>query len=120
MNRRQKIKKLKKENDFMRMIIKDNPEMEQTYNLWKQPLRAIQSHVKIRPYKCKRIMTYDLMRCCDGERVLREEITRCLLEAIKPEITYRLDEQGYPGPILEGTILIGHQDAESEDKKCTE
>lgn len=109
MNRRQKMKKLENENELMRKIIKDAPEMERVYHLWNGQLRVISSHVNIVPYRCKRIMTYDLMRCHDGRRVIKEEIARCLLEAIKPEIIYRLDEKGYPGPILEGTIWIGHQ-----------
>lgn len=112
MNRRQKMKKLKSENELMRNIIKDVPEMERVYNLWHRPLNVISSHANIKPYKCSRIMTYDLMRCEDGEKVLKEDIARCLVEAVKPEIKYRLNKKGYPGPILEGTIWIGHQETE--------
>lgn len=40
MNARQKIKKLKSENRFLREIIKDHAEMERVYHLWTDRLKV--------------------------------------------------------------------------------
>lgn len=40
MNARQKIKKLKSENRFLREIIKDHAEMERVYHLWMDGLKV--------------------------------------------------------------------------------
>ena len=113
MNARQSKKKLKRQiarlesdNDLMRRIIENSPDMAEQYALWSQPLNVIQTQVHLDEYRCKRIMPLDYDEAV--VEVLKHTMESEILDLIKNNIAYEFGTE-YSHPTLTGSIFIGRK-----------
>lgn len=107
MNRRQKLKKLKKDNKFMRDIINRTPEMKWLYDIYTQPLFV--QHISMSFEEChakRRIPPYmaDLEEYVEHAR---EATTMDLLHGIKDRVYTEVKEYGDGTKEVEATLFIG-------------
>ena len=124
MNARQKAKKLKKEinnlesdNDLMRRIIADSPTMQELYDAYNKPKFVTHTTMHFQEYRSKRMVPKYLT---DGSGLMpipiigvekmieytKQALTKDLLEDIKENITYEVDDEDMP-PIITASIFIG-------------
>lgn len=85
MNQRQKLKKLKKDNELMHKIINNYPEMKQLYDAYNSPLNVTYTTMPFQEFKSKRHIPFGLstdwaIEACKCE--LKDEI----VNFIKPMI----------------------------------
>lgn len=109
MNQRQKIKRLKKDNELMHRIINNTPEMKRLYDEYNMPLKnIITTPMKIQEYAIRRFLPRK--HPCDAGIVelIRHEIAREIAELIEKEIEYQIDYETMC-PTISGRIFIGRQ-----------
>lgn len=113
MNARQKAKKYKKkintlesDNDLMRRIIADAPAMQELYDAYNKPKFVTHTTMHFQEYRSKRMVPV-YMSDIDGviERA-KQAIAENLLEEIKENITYEVDDV-YMTPTITASIFIG-------------
>lgn len=113
MNARQKAKKYKKkintlefDNDLMRRIIADCPTMQELYDAYNKPVFVTQATIQFQEYRSKRFLSQDDMFDAVMITMVKQALTRDLLETIKNNITYELDTEGI-APTITASIIIG-------------
>lgn len=106
MNRRQKIKKLKKDNELMRKIINNTPEMARLYDAYNAPANITYTTIPIEQYKCRRSFLRRDLPPTDWTDLYKEELATELLTSIKDNIEFctRVDLQYMT---LEASIFVG-------------
>lgn len=120
MNARQKAKKLKKDNDLMRRIITDTPAMQELYDAYNKPKFVTQTTMQFQEYQAKRIIPNCItdatglmpIYITDVEGVIeyrKQELAKDLLEDIKENITYEVDDKDMP-PTITASIFIGKKE----------
>ena len=127
MNARQKAKKLKKEikslefdNDLMRRIIADTPVMQELYDAYNKPKFVTHTTMQFQEFRAKRIIPNRVtdatglipIYITDVEGVIEYEkqaVAKDLLEEIKENITYEVDDEDMP-PIITASIFIGKKE----------
>ena len=115
MNARQKAKKYKKEintlesdNNLMRRIIADTPAMQELYDLYNKPKFVTHTTMQFQEYTAKRTIPVYM---ADVEEVIKrgkQALAKDLLEDIKENITYEVDDKDMP-PIITASIFIGRR-----------
>lgn len=115
MNARQKkkqlkmqINKLKQDNELMREIIADSPEMLETYKLWTKPLNITQTTMEFREFKTRRFLPPDRPDDAVLMTFFKQAITRDLLETVKDNIEYKLEKCDI-GQTITASIIIGRK-----------
>lgn len=109
MNQRQKIKRLKKDNELMHRIINKTPEMKRLYDDYNMsPKNIITTPMKIQEYGIRRLLPRE--NPCDADIIalIRHEIAREIAELIEKEIEYQIDYEAMC-PTISGRIFIGRQ-----------
>lgn len=125
MNARQKAKKLKKQvdtlksdNGLMRRIIEDSPVMQELYDAYNKPHFVTQSTIQLQEFRAKRIIPNRItdatgltpIDITNTEEVIKYEkqaLAKDLLEEIKENITYEIDNKNMMPPIITASIFIG-------------
>lgn len=111
MNARQKAKKLKKEikslksdNDLMRNIIADCPDMQELYDAYNKPKFVTHTTMHFQEYRAKRIIPVYM----DSGVIepAKRAVAMDLLEAIKENITYEVGIEGMSATIT-ASIFVG-------------
>ena len=120
MNARQKAKKYKKkintlqsDNDLMRRIIRDTPAMQHLYDAYNKPVFVTHTTMQFQEFRAKRVIpSYmtDVKGFMDREK---QAVTKDLLEEIKENITYEIDDTEYETSTITASIFVG----KSEDKE---
>ena len=113
MNRRQKMKRLKKElvrvkgdNRIMRDIIKDSPRMAELYYLYNRPVNVTTTAMRFEQCKGKRFLPPDNPHNAMFAEFYKHELEREMFETIKNYIEFEIhDKDMYPS--IEGSIYIG-------------
>ena len=126
MNARQKAKKYKKkintlqsDNDLMRRIIADSPEMQELYDAYNKPKFVTHTTMQFQEFRAKRIIPNSVtdatglmpVYITDVEEVIEYEkqaLTKDLFEDIKENITYEMDTE-YEIPTITASIFIGRR-----------
>ena len=105
MNNRQKLKKLKRDNELMHRIIDNTPEMQRLYKAYNDPIKnVVYTTMRFRQYKCSRCLLPE--RDSEEYRDLcKEAIEQELCEQIRDEIVFDIGTEGYR--YIEGSIFIG-------------
>ena len=104
MNKRQKIKKLKTENEFLRNIIHNSPDMEDLLRRWTQPMNVIKTTKEVKLYKSARYLPPD----SDVGLIAfyKKELANDIFEGVKEKINYNIST-GDAFPKIEASIYIG-------------
>lgn len=106
MNRRQKMKRLKSQNDLMRRIIRDNEDMERTFHLWTDGLQIKQTKILVEEYKCERIIPYSLRNNDKYAEVVEREVKTDLCHEIRDCVSIETIDLGWEKAVR-GSILVG-------------
>lgn len=109
---KKKINKLQSDNDLMRRIIADSPEMQELYDAYTRPLNVTHTTVPFQEFKTKRMIPEYL---ADIEGIIehtKQAVALDLLEYIKEiieeNIIYEIDAEHKPTSIT-GSIFIGRR-----------
>ena len=110
MNRRQKLKKLKSDNEFMKKIINETAEMKRLYEAYDNPVKnIIRSTVNVKEYRSRKIIEPGMAppeiaaRLCTEKLHLQEKI----FEMVKENIKYTTEDRG-DYSIIAASIFIGN------------
>lgn len=111
MNRRQKLKRLKRDNNLMRQIIKNTPEMEGLYQAYNEPVKNI-THTTMTFQRLKGYQTLPVdtdITDMDGRIIeaYREVLADELCKLAKDYIHYDFNKGTYFMPRLEGSLYVG-------------
>ena len=108
MNNRQKLKKLKSDNELMHRIINNTPEMQRLYKAYNDPIKnVVYTTMRFRQYKCSRRLLPEL----DSEEyrdLCKIAIKQELCEQIRDKIVFDIGTAGYR--YIEGSIFLGSVD----------
>lgn len=109
MNRRRKLKQLKKQNDLMRRIIKRTPEMERLYQAYNDIPKNI-TYTKLNFERLVAHRTLPLEVDIDSKvlEAYREWLARDIYELAKKFIYYNINNDGAM-PKFEAEFFVGHK-----------
>jgi len=105
MNLRQKNKRLKRDNRLMKDIIENSPSMQELYDRYNKPLNITTTTMRFKKYISRRCSSpYEQT----DPALLKEEVTRDILEGVKKHIIYETYPNGYTMmPEIVASIYIG-------------
>lgn len=107
MNRRQKLKKLKQDNKFMRMIINRTPEMKWLYDAYQQPLNVNHYTMTFDEYHAKRRIPPYMADLEEYVEHTREATAMDLCHDIKDRIYTEVHAYSDGSKEVEATLFIG-------------
>jgi len=94
MNRRQKLKKLKRDNKLMHDIINNSSEMKELYRAYNEPIKnVVHTTMRFQEYKAKRMIPVYM---ADVEGIVehtKQAVAKDLFESIKENITYEVESE---------------------------
>ena len=108
MNRRQKLKHMKRDNKLMRDIIRNTPEMEWLYNAYCQPCNATYHTMNFQKYTCKRIIPPYMADLKEYEEHMKLALVGDLARVIEKDIQFDVVDM-YGTKEIYATIYIGRK-----------
>ena len=115
MNARQIKKRLKKEiwalkidNDLMRDIISNSPQMRELYDKYNRPLNVTHTTMHFQEYRASKILPIDSPLNDRIVALYKDELARELFEGVKDYITYKLGTEG-DFRIISTSIFVGRK-----------
>lgn len=105
---KKQIIKLQSDNDLMRRIIADSPEMQALYDVYNKPLNVTHTTLPFQEFKAKRIIPVYM---ADVEGIIehtKQAVAKDLLEDIKENITYEIDAE-HRSTSITGSIFVGRK-----------
>ena len=107
MNQRQKIKRLKKDNELMHKIINNSDEMKRLYKAYNEPVKNIvTSTIPFKKYATRRVIKggTDIHQVYG---IIKHEMAREFAEIIEEKIKIQIGYNEYFATTLTGSIYIG-------------
>ena len=101
---KKKISKLESDNNLMRRIIEDSPEIQELYNVYTKPLKVTHTTMQFQEYRSKRFLPPNRLYDARFIELYKQELAKDLFENIKENITYELDMES---PIITASIFVG-------------
>lgn len=105
MNNRQKLKKLKLQNEYMYKIITNSERMRQLYDDFNSPIRnVVHTTMHFQEFRCTRDI-HDVLDFCPRNEAIeycKADLEHIMLNQIKPMIHFTTY-----GDIVEASIFIG-------------
>lgn len=93
MNKRQKLKKLKRENDLMHRIINNTDEMKRLLEAYNEPAKnVITTTMRFEEYKAKCDFSPEFLNEEETIKYLKHDIARQLAQKIEENIIYEIEE----------------------------
>ena len=108
MNRRQKMKRLKSQNRFMRNIIHNSADMERCYRLWTEGLNIKQTRIPIEEYKCERIIPPSFAHNDKYIEVESRLLVNDLLDELRDYVSIEIQDLGWE-KVVHGSILVARK-----------
>ena len=105
---KRQIDKLQSDNDLMRRIISDSPEMQKLYDAYTEPLNVTHTTVPFQEFKVKRMIPVYM---ADVEGIIehtKQAVAKDLFEGIKENITYEVNAKHRPTSIT-ASIFVGRK-----------
>lgn len=90
MNQRQKLKRMKRDNKFMRDIIRNTPEMEWLYNAYYQPCNVTYQTMNFEKYTCKRMIPPYMSDSKSYEEQMKRALVGDLAREIENDIQFEV------------------------------
>ena len=107
MNSRQKLKRLKRDNELMHKIINNHTEMRRLYEDYNAPIKnVVYSTARVERYKCKRYLTSDTLYDNGKIEIYKNVLAKEIFEQIKKDIEFTIDADEY-FPTIEANIFVG-------------
>lgn len=108
MNRRQKLKKLKRDNEFMRKIINETAEMKRLYEAYSNPVKNIvMSTVNVKEYRSRKVLEPGIAPREIAAKLCIESLQKEILGMVKENIKYTTEDRG-DYSIITASIFIGN------------
>ena len=115
MNARQTKKRLKKQidklqsdNDLMRRIISNTPQMQELYDLYNKPVNYTLAHMQFEEYRSEAFVPPSRLHDDEFIALLKRELIKKLSDAVKDYITYKFDFHCI-NPTITASILVGRK-----------
>ena len=102
------IAKLKSDNNLMRKIIENCPQMAEMYDLYNKPVNLNVSTIQFQEYKTKRFIPPLNFYETGSLELIKEEIAKDLLDEIKEYINFELNTE-YMQPTITASIIVGRK-----------
>ncbi len=102
---KKQIEKLQSDNNLMKRIIADRPQMQKLYDDYNKPVKVIHATIPFHEFKVER-MEY----VADDEEAIeqmKQSIAEELTEGIKENIVYEISNNKYGLTSITGSIFIG-------------
>ena len=106
MNRRQKLKKLKQDNELMRNIINRTPEMKWLYDVYNQPLNINHYTMDFEKRCFARTIPPYMTDISDYEGHVKRALIRDIAEEIKDDIKFETVDIGRTKEVR-ATLYVG-------------
>ena len=90
MNRRQKLKKLKRDNKLMHDIINNSSEMKELYRAYNEPIKNVVHISRYQHFRVKQSIAFDDVAYAQNSNLLKTHIENRVLQEIRPLIWNRL------------------------------
>lgn len=110
---KKQIDRLKSDNDLMRRIIANSPEMQELYDAYTKPLNVIHTTIPLQEFKAKRILP---VYTADAEELIehtKQAVTKDLFECVKENIIYKIETE-CATPTITAIILVGRKERANE------
>jgi hypothetical protein len=108
MNKRQKLKKLKNDNEFMRKIINETAEMKRIYEAYNNPVKnIIMSTVNVKEYRSRKVIEPGIAPPEIAAKLCIESLQKEIIEIVKENIKYTTENRG-DYSIITASIFIGN------------
>ena len=105
---KKQINKLQSDNDLMRRIIADSPEMQELYDVYTKPCNVTHTTLPFQEFKVKRMIPVYM---ADVEGIIehtKQSVAKDLFEGIKENITYEVEaEHGIKA--ITASIFVGRK-----------
>jgi hypothetical protein len=106
---KKRINRLESDNDLMRRIIADSPTMQELYDVYTKPLNVIHTTLQCQEFKAKRMIPVYM---ADVEGIIehtKQAVAKDLLESIKENITYEIDNERARATSITASIFVGRK-----------
>lgn len=103
---KRQIDKLQSDNDLMRRIIENSPQMADLYDLYTKPVGVIHTTMPFQEYKSKRILPPDKPYDAGFIALFKQGLARELFEGVKENIVYEIDAECMT-PTITASIVVG-------------
>lgn len=103
---KKQIDKLQSDNDLMRRIIENSPQMADLYDRYTKPVGVIHTTVPFQEFKVKRMVPVYM---ADVEGIIehtKQAVAKDLFEGIKENIVYEIDTECMT-PTITASIVVG-------------
>ena len=107
-NLKKKINALKSDNDLMRRIITDSPNMQRLYDLYNKPHNVIHTTMPFQEFKIARMIPVYLGDMGGIIEHTKQAVAKDLFECIKDNITYEVDTKCMT-PAITASIFVGRK-----------
>lgn len=105
---KKQINRLESDNNLMRRIIANSPDMQRIYDLYNKPYTVIHTTMSFQKFMAKRMIPV-YMRDVDGIiEYTKQAVAKDLFEGIKDNITYEIDTECMT-PAITATIYVGRK-----------
>lgn len=103
---KKQIDKLQSDNDLMRRIILNSPEMQELYDAYAKPLCCTVATMQFQQYKSIRFLPPDRPYDAGFIALFKQAVTEDLVTELKNHITYELDTECMT-PTITASIFVG-------------
>lgn len=103
---KKQIDKLQSDNDLMRRIIENSPQMADLYDLYTKPAGVIHTTMPLQEFKAKRMIPVYM---ADAEGIIehtKQAVAKDLFEGIKDNMTYEVNTEPRATSIT-ASIFVG-------------
>ncbi len=105
---KKQITKLQSDNDLMRRIISDSPQMQELYDLYNKPHFVTHTTMQFQGYRSRRMIPVYMS---DVEGVVehtKQAVAKDLFEAVKENITYEVEAE-HRITAITASIFVGRK-----------
>lgn len=103
---KKQIDKLQSDNDLMRRIIENSPQMADLYDHYTKPVGVIHTTMPFQAYKSKRFLPPDKPYDAGFIALFKQGLARELFEGVKENIVYEIDTECMT-PTITASIVVG-------------
>ena len=90
---KKQIAKLQSDNDLMRRIIADSPNMQELYDVYTKPLNVTHTALSFQEFKAKRMIDVYMTDPKGIIEYMKQAVAEVLFEDIKENITYEVEAE---------------------------
>lgn len=106
---KKQINRLESDNDLMRRIIADSPNMQRIYDLYNKPYIVTHTTMPFQKFMARRMIPVYVGDVDGIIEYTKQAVAKDLFEAIKDNITYEVDAECMT-PTITASIYVGRKE----------